>query len=206
MLTNRRRFERPLGEQSYRKLYLLAVEGTKTEPQYFALFDDEHAIVRVSCLKGDSKSAPLYVLKRMQEHIEKNSFRDTDEAWLVVDKDAWKDAHLTKLHAWAESADNYGLALSNPKFEYWLLLHFEVCNGIVSSRDCTQRLKSHVPGYDKAISRKHFTPESIKAAVARAKAQDTPPCSDWPRKLGGTTVYRLIESILRAQAGEAPSS
>jgi hypothetical protein len=83
MPPKRRKFQRPLGERRYRKLFVIAVEGVKTEPQYFAL--------------------------------------------------------------------------SNPKFEYWLLLHFNDGTGIASSRDCSDRLKRHLPGYDKGIDAR--TPE-----------------------------------------------
>ena len=86
--------------------------------------------------------------------------------------------------------------LSNPKFEYWLLLHFEEGTGITSSRDCSDRLKRHLPAYDKGIDARTITPERIDEAIRRARRQDNPPCRDWPRALGGTTVYRLVENIL----------
>ena len=60
------------------------------------------------------------------------------EAWLVVDKDQWTDDQLIKLLEWSQKADNYGFALSNPKFEYWLLLHFEDASGVKNSRDCVE--------------------------------------------------------------------
>lgn len=40
-LKKRRSFSRPLGERRYRKLFLVAVEGSKTEPQYFAMLTHE---------------------------------------------------------------------------------------------------------------------------------------------------------------------
>ncbi len=44
-------------------------------------------------------------------------------------KDEWTDDQLSQLNEWAQGADNYGFALSNPKFEFWLLLHFEDGSG-----------------------------------------------------------------------------
>jgi len=55
------------------------------------------------------------------------------EAWLVIDKDDNNDEKLRKVYEWSQSKDNYGLALSNPKFEYWLLLHFEEGKGVQNS-------------------------------------------------------------------------
>ena len=65
MPPKRRKFQRPLGERRYRKLFVIAVEGVKTEPQYFAIFNDQQSVIRVNCLKGSHDSSPPQVLKRM---------------------------------------------------------------------------------------------------------------------------------------------
>ncbi|WP_350283777.1 hypothetical protein [Nitrosomonas sp.] len=43
--------------------------------------------------------------------------------------------------------------------------------------------------------------EQINDAISRAKKRDHPPCKDWPRTLGQTTIYRLIENILKSSKG-----
>ena len=48
------------------------------------------------------------------------------------------------------------------------------------------------------IDARKITRQGIEDAIRRARLRDNPPCADWPRAIGGTTVYRLIESILRA--------
>ena len=58
MASRRRTFKRPLGERRYRKLFVIAVEGVKTEPQYFAIFNDQTSVIRVNCLKGGHDSPP----------------------------------------------------------------------------------------------------------------------------------------------------
>ena len=197
MPAQRRKFQRPLGQRRYRKLFVIAAEGAKTELQYFAIFNDQNSVISVKCLKGSHDSAPPQVLKRMETHLKGQSLRSTDEAWLVVDKDQWTDEQLNQLHGWSEKHVNYGFALSNPKFEYWLLLHFDDGVGIGSSRDCTERLKRHLPDYDKGIDARKLTSDRIDDAIRRARQRDNPPCADWPRAFGGTTVYKLVESILR---------
>lgn len=198
MKRGRRRFQRPLGERPYRKLFVIAAEGAKTEPQYFALFNDQQSVIKVTCLKGSHRSSPGQVRKRMEQHIREESLKSGDEAWLVVDKDQWTDEQLTELYSWSQERKKYGFALSNPKFEYWLLLHFEEGNKITSSRDCTNRLCRHLPKYDKTIVPRDFTLDRITDAVRRARQRDNPPCTDWPRSVG-TTVYRLVENILKEQ-------
>jgi len=135
----------------------------------------------------------------MRENLNKEGLKKSDEAWLVVDKNGWTDEHLEQLHQWSKDADNYGFALSNPKFEYWLLLHFEDGAGIASSRNCLDRLKRYLPDYDKGIDPRIITQEMIDEAIQRAKRRDNPPCIDWPRTIWCTTVYRLVENILRTR-------
>lgn len=162
------------------------------------MFADDASIVRVSCLKGKHDSSPLQLLKRMTHHLEREGLKSTDEAWLVVDKDQWTSEQLTQLHQWSLQRKNYGFALSNPKFEYWLLLHFEDGAAVASSRDCSERLTRWIPEYDKGIDSRKISQVQIENAICRAKKRDHPPCEDWPRTVGQTTVYRLVENILKA--------
>ncbi len=191
----RRRFKRKLGERRYRKLFILAVEGLKTEPQYFALFNNHNSVIRINCLKGKHDSSPLQVLKRMEDHLKREGLKKSDEAWLIIDRDQWTHGQLKLLYEWAQKEDNYGFALSNPKFEFWLLLHFEDGNNITNSRICSERLERYLPGYNKEVNARKITSSAISGAVSRAKQRDNPPCSDWPRTTG-TTVYRLVEKLL----------
>jgi hypothetical protein len=179
---------------------VIAVEGAKTEPQYFAIFNGQQSVIRVNCLKGSHDSSPPQVLKRMETYLMGEELRSSDEAWLVVDKDQWSDEQLAQLHAWSRARDKYSFALSNPSFEYWLLLHFEEGNDIASSRDCIDRLRRYLPNYDKGIGVSMIARQGIANAIQRARLRDNPPCADWPRVLGGTTVYRLVEKLHSAES------
>ena len=97
-----RKFQRPLGKRRYRKLFVIAVEGRKTEPQYFSIFNNEHSVIQVNCLKSRGASSPPQVLKRMKNYLKQQGLRPSDEAWLVVDKDQWTDEQLTQLYTWAQ--------------------------------------------------------------------------------------------------------
>jgi len=186
-------FRRPPPSRTYLRIFVLSVEGRKTEPNYFELFNGKDAVIR---LRGDSDSSPPQVLKRMERFLAEEELKPSDEAWLVTDKDQWTDDQLNQLHQWSKKKANYGFALSNPKFEYWLLLHFEDGANLKSARDCGERLKRHLPNYDKGIEQRTITEGQIRDAIRRARVRDEPPCADWPRDLGSTTVYRLVESIL----------
>jgi uncharacterized protein YpiB (UPF0302 family) len=191
-----RAFDRLLGERRYKKLFVLSVEGSKTEPQYFAIFNHHQTTALVKCLKRPlTKSSPNQVLKKMQEYLKKESLKKTDEAWIITDKDAWTEGQLNELLQWSKKSENYGFALSNPNFEYWLLLHFEEGKGITNSQECLDRLKQHLPDYKKDINNQKITLELIDKAILRAKQRDINRANDLP-SIGSTTVYRLIERII----------
>jgi hypothetical protein len=191
-----RTFQRPLGQRRYKKLFIVSVEGSKTEPQYFARLNQLQSSVLVKCLKRPStESSPIQVLKKMESYLRKESLKKTDEAWIVVDKDDWTENQLRELLKWAKKSENYGFALSNPHFEYFLLLHFEEGKGIANSQECQTRLKRHLPNYKKDFDSKKITLELIVKAISRAKQRHTNRTNDLPQ-IWSTTAYKLMERII----------
>ena len=197
MARHRRKFKRGLGNNTYRKLFLISCEGAITEPEYFEILSRLQPTVAINCLYEKGKSAPKYVLEKMKK--KKISLKEGDETWLVIDKDRWNDAQINELVQWVNEAQNIfrGLALSNPKFELWLLLHFENADNVVTSRDCSNHLLQYLPGYNKSIDAGKFNLDMVNNAISRAKVIDNPPCADWPRNTG-TTVYRLVQNIINS--------
>jgi uncharacterized protein YpiB (UPF0302 family) len=195
MPQGRRQFHRKLGKRRYRKLFIIAAEGKKTEPQYFAVLNNQQSFVQIECLRSKGRTSSTQVLERMENRLKQAALRESDEAWLVVDRDQWTDDQLADLHRWSQTKNNYGFALSNPKFEYWIVLHFEDGSGISNSRECSDRLRRYLPNYSKNIDPRKITQTMIAEAIRRARERDNPSCIDWPRTTG-TTVYRLVERIL----------
>ena len=197
------RFARKTDTRGYNKRFVLAVEGRATERQYFKMINDMFTKTTGKVAKPiphykAHKTSALQILKQMQRYIRKNPLKDGDQAWLVLDKDDNKDADLDTLYHWTQEGKNgqRGLALSNPCFEYWLLLHFDAGNAASTKDDCNKCLKKYLPNYDKHISVYKFTRDRIKKAIEHAQKRDQPPCPDWPRQPGTTTVYRLVEALL----------
>jgi hypothetical protein len=124
---------------------------------------------------------------------------DSDEAWLVADRDGWEEEHINLMVDWAKQKANYGFALSNPKFEFWLLLHFDDGKGITSSRSCSEQLRQHLPDYNKGVAANKITRVMVETAIRRAEQRDNNK-SEWPVTTG-TTVYRLVRNILEAEEG-----
>ncbi len=136
----------------------------------------------------------MQVLEEMNRHLNIESLKKTDEAWLVIDIDDWKEDDIQKLLKWAKKSDNYGVALSNPNFEFWLLLHFEDGKKLKNHKECSSRLRDHLPNYNKDIDAKKITLAHIRKAIARAKQRDANASTLIP-ELWGTTVYKLVNKI-----------
>lgn len=196
MSNERRKLIRQTGFREQIPLILIATEGEKTEPQYFEIFKSTKNNLHIEIIGSKGKSSPDRVLKKLKTEIKKHEIGKRDKAWLVIDVDEWPKQKLDAVHEWSLSKSNYGLAVSNPKFEFWLLLHFDECNDIKHKDECIRRLLHHLPSFEKGdIDRDKFTSERIEDAIHRAKKKDTPACKKWPEDFG-TTVYRLVEILV----------
>ena len=194
MVMGRRTFRRRPPFLPYRKLFLIATEGAKTEPIYFGIFNSPQATIHVKLLPARKHdSSPPQVLKRAQVFVKEKGFGKKDEVWLVMDRDQWTDEQLGGVFLGCR-ASTFNLAVSNPQFEYWLLLHFEDGSGVSSPNDCTRRLMRHLPNFEKGHLEIQKIEPGIPDAIHRAEAKDTPACEDWPRT-NGSTVYRLVKRL-----------
>ncbi len=67
------------------------------------------------------------ILKRLLKQAKDDyNFKNSDEFWLIIDRDDWESIHkisFDELAKECEAEANFFLALSNPCFELWLLLH-----------------------------------------------------------------------------------
>lgn len=194
MTKNRRSFGRKAPLRSYRKRFVVATEGQETEPRYFSMFNSKNSTVHVVLLKSKQKTSPGQVFDRLN----KADIGKTDRAWIVIDRDTWEVDELNQVFDGCK-AKGYKMALSNPMFEYWLLLHFEDGNG-VHAGNVKSRLETHLPDFTKSHVEIHKIEPGIDEAIRRAERKDTPPCEKWPETTG-TTVYRLVKE-LHAVVGE----
>jgi len=200
-VARRRRVTRPIGQRRYRKLYVIVTEGDKTEPIYFGQFDGgDPADYHLHLVRAGTKSAPKHLLRRAQRYVSEQRLQQRDEVWIICDTDQWTEEALLDLVA--ECRDSgYNLAVSNPCFEYWLLLHSEDAKPANSARDCVQWLRRYLPAFDKSRYDPARLADGIPDAVERARRRDTPPCDGWPRT-SGSTGYRLVEKLVGSRRGE----
>jgi hypothetical protein len=205
MARERRDFVRRSGFRDA-SLFVIATEGVVTEPRYFqGLKERWHSPrVHIEVMKRDhaSESSPSSVLNTLDRFARHYTLRDGDQLWLVIDRDSqsWKPKEMVQV-ARACQQKNYYLAVSNPCFELWLLLHFEDV-AVQDEKRRSQALENKRGFLKRELSR-HFSPETAHLehliphtdrAIARARSLDKKPAERWPSGLG-TRVYRLVEQL-----------
>ncbi|MBN1927346.1 MAG: RloB domain-containing protein, partial [Prolixibacteraceae bacterium] len=199
--------------------YVISIAGEgKTEEQYFDGFYDlnRSELIRIERLEKadetDTKSHPNQVIELL---VERKKYWEAhgvepNELWMVVDRDK-QNVSKDQLNEIVQKCRNegYNLALSNPTFEFWLLLHLtsiELYDKelILSNPKATVKSKKRylekelsrlLGGYNK--NKLHFDKfePGIKDAVSRAKelSVDNMVLID---ELG-TSVCLLVEKIIK---------
>lgn len=113
------------------------------------------------------------------------------ERWALVDVDRWPNLRRM-LGQWEQ------VAISNPCFEVWLLLHLgPIRRALRDAADAESMLAERVGGYAKSDPDYAFVDSaSVKGAIERARAGDRDAQSPIPANRG-TRVYRVFD-VLRA--------
>ena len=188
---------RQTGQRAYRPVCWVSAEGA-TERDYFrmAVFKDARASVKYPKNVHPSRRNPTAVLKRLQKEIGSKGLRTGDEACVVVDVDD-NEGELGDLLEWCDSHPGYHLAVSNPKFELFLVMHFERANGCTTAAKVDAALKRYMLGYDKRLTPTQFSLAEVKCAVENARAKRAACTSGIPGP-GMTDAFKLVESLLGA--------
>ncbi len=189
------------------RLYVLVVEGSETEPAYFEALKQsdlipKHRVVIQVIRPDDHKTAPRHLVNNAEQAIAAIGNRmPDDECWLVFDVDHRSGSNrMQQIYDALDVARNQGwlVALSNPCFEVWLLLHItDDLAGIDDFGEAAEnKLRYLLGGYNKSnVPQPCMDLQAIQLAMTRAKARDTDPKSPIP-ELAGTRVYRLMERLI----------
>ncbi len=200
-----------------KRRYFIACEGEKTEYQYFngvIRFRTEIGIdplIEIIPLRHDktTSSNPLRLYNEAKEALNNaDNFLQGDLFCLVVDRDpeSFTEEQYDKLLQ-EEANKAMIFCVSNPCFEFWLLLHLTDCseydtNKLLENkkndkkRTCIEEcLKEKLGGYNK--KRIHFGgiyKDKIKDAISRSKRFAT--TSSALKTSLGSSVGVLIEQMM----------
>ena len=218
MPREREAFFRQSNTTEKEKIFILAFEGNKTEEKYFEEFKDSNKfnndLIYLHLLKRDKKdtnSAPIHVFNKLKrEAKDEFNFHTGDELWMIIDTDRWEN--IPDIARDCNAADNMYIAISNPCFEFWLLLHIKNIEeysedellAILKNKKVTARknyidtkLTEILGSYNKTNLNTHAFLPTLDWAVMQAKKLDTPG-ETYPTKLG-SHIYKLIEKIKRKE-------
>lgn len=87
----------------------------------------------------------------MKKALKGRTYRKGDQAWCVIDTDDWTNEEINAVLDWAASRSHYHVAISNPKFELFLVMHFEDAKGCTTAAVVDRRLKKYMSEYKKRI-------------------------------------------------------
>jgi len=143
-----------------RECVLIVCEGAKTEPQYFKALRRELRLhtVEVAVEGEECGSSPISVvdyaisLKKERAIVARRSptLVGYDAIWCVIDVEAPTQHSSLAAAIDKARAHKVKVALSNPMFEYWYLLHFEKTSALMQyNYQVIRKLKKHYPQYEK---------------------------------------------------------
>ena len=193
--------QRSAGKRDPRRVIRVLTEGKVTEPSYLAEWERRNRHVRL-----DTKEygmVPLSLVQQAREYQKANARLqrrgqevDFDEIWCVFDVD--QHPNLTQAINEARQS-GISVALSNPCFELWLILHYEDQTANIDRSEAQSRARDLG-----ATKGKHLEPTNIEdllsryeAAKLRAKQlrESHLSAGSGPTENPSSTVWELIDRL-----------
>ncbi len=199
----RRPIAREEGQLRDTTLFIIACEDTCAPEQYFAGLGHSSRLKVKVLPSEDGRSAPEHLKTRLQAYKDEYDVGDQDQLWLMFDEDHHFAGQHTKSTMQAlREAENLGaqMALSNPSFEVWLLLHHDdlaTQSEFANASAAEKALRDKLGGYNKSrLNPENFSPSSVLDAVSRAEKLDTGTDKYRPKN-PGSRVYKLMQELLK---------
>ena len=202
---------RPRKPQPLRRVIRIHAEGRVTEPKYLEELGRRHRdSIRIDI--GETGAVPETLVDRACRDMDHNRARRRegplyDEIWCVFDVDEHPNLRGAIDRA---SQKKIKLAVSNPCFELWLLLHFRDQTAHISRQDAKRVANQLGIMEGKEIKSEMFDQleNRYETAKRRARMLDRKHEGDGspPRSNPSTGMWRLVDSIRRAPAGRESES
>jgi hypothetical protein len=211
-MKNRYRFPtRVIGRRAPRLAILIVCEGEKTEPNYFRSLAEAlrlGPLVDVQVEGEGCGSAPISVVDHAIEarderkQANKKGFASVafEEVWCVMDVEAPKP-HQSLDQAYGKArANKIMVALSNPCFEYWYILHFErTSKTFHENKEVRRHLGKYITKYEKGNKGNfELVRRFTKTAVEHAKAviREKHYGEDIRKSVPSTHVHKVVELLV----------
>jgi len=155
-----RRFRRPQPILAPKPKIVIACEGAKTERLYLNDLKTVNRLTSVEIIflehEGtDPRTIVRQVATRVREERRAKAWNaERDAAWAVFDGEehCQTPGQLVNWNAAIQQARDLkiNLALSNPSFEFWYLLHFQDYFRSLTRHEALRLLRDHLPSYQKS--------------------------------------------------------
>lgn len=179
------------------RLFVIACEGEKREKEYFLFLAKGNRRIKIKLLAPENeqkgKSAPKWVLDRAINFESEFGLNEYDQLWLVLDVDRWPLKHIRDIGKQCVEKDKWNIAISNPCFEVWLIMHIKSVSQKpqMNCSDLKTELHSLVDGGYRV---ENFVP-LIERAIERAKDSESDSNYFFPGSME-TKVHHLASEIL----------
>lgn len=200
----RRRGERPLRRRApqidERARFVIFCEGELTEPLYlkaFAALQEVRSTATLDVRGMGCEPRKLVEEARNVKRSERRHWTGVTEYWCVFDVEA--PTQHARLHDAVQMARDNGIsvAISNPCFELWLVLHYADHESWIDNDDCRSLRRQHDGSLGKSLDGAAYMPRR-REAIMRAKQLETLHASanrEFPNDNPSSGVYRLLEAI-----------
>ena len=188
-----------------KNVILIITEGTVSEPNYLNIVKNikSKKHYKSVLIYGNGNNTPHRLIGTAKSKFRYGEMGKNDEVWIVLDVDELKRDFFKALFVWKnENQIQHNLAISNPNFEFWFLLHLESGDGINDKKRCVAQLKKKLKDeignkfrYDKDFPASLIKLDKVNEALERARDGDVGQDQDWPEK-GSTKIYKLIDVLL----------
>ena len=199
-----------------RRPVLIVCEGKKTEQIYLNALRTHYRLATVDVKIHGEGAGPLEVVQRAidltaeRRRAAKRScgVPPYEEVWCVFDREASNEPKSFPEAVQLARHHQIRLAVSNPSFEYWYLLHFvETSRAFQHAREVLDELRKDgcIPGYQKNQDVFHLLRERTTEAHDRAEQLHMrhPDIEHDPYPNPSTLVYQLVGGII-AMIGYRP--
>ena len=184
-----------------RKTVVIFCEGERTEPAYLEALKRRPEVrevasvdLRIEAEHGMPHTLVSSAIKARDKSADEEG--EIDEFWCVFDVE-WPKNH-PRLREAVQQAQGSGinLAISNPCFELWLILHFESCGSWLDNDGARRLRRQHDGALGKNLDPAKYMPLIQKAinnasALAKRHSRDG---TAFPHDNPSSGMYLLIES------------
>ncbi len=183
-----------------RDILVIVSEGEKTEEKYFRNYRKRGCGLEIKT-PNTSRTDPIGLVKYAKRQIRKHGLEpeEDDEVWCVFDV----DENEGKIYQAVEKArkSDINIALSNPCFEIWFLLHFKFRDTSLTCNDAINELKDYLPDYSKNQDIFYEIVDRREDAISHAKKlneihQERNNELYSPESNPSTQVFKLVKYIL----------